>query len=110
MIGSHAGGLLGSLQPPVGVVPPPPPFPPCPPSTGVKITITQGWLLFLLFFFIFVLTSFYFIVVVVVVTHEIPLFLLPDGYQGWFLFVLLLNYRFVIVAHLYLLVFTIECN
>ena len=61
-------------------------------------------------FFIFVLTSFYFNVVFVVVTHEIPLFLLPDGYQGWFLFVLLLNYRFFIVAHLYLLVFTIECN
>ena len=26
------------------------PFPPCPPSTGVEITITQGWLLFLLCF------------------------------------------------------------
>ena len=50
MIGSHTGGLLGSLQPPAGVVPPPPPFPPCPPSTGDEFTFTQGWLLFLLCF------------------------------------------------------------
>ena len=63
----------GGTKPPVGVVPPPPPSPPCPPSTRVKITITQGGLLFLLCFSSF--SDFdYLIVVFVVATHEIPLF------------------------------------
>ena len=61
-------------------------------------------------FFIFVLTLFYLIVVVVVVAHKIPLLLTSRWLSRLVLFVLWLHYCFFIVAHLFLLFFTIECN
>ena len=51
----------------------------------------------------------FFIVVVVVVTHEIPLFWLPNCYQGWLLHVLLLHYHCSLLLTFFI-VFSIDHN